>query len=245
MPLLVALLLFSLLDARAHAECAETSALMHGPETYNGRIADGRLFGATLEIDDPYASVVRGRFFIAPDYRDIAVNGTITDHTVLRLNAVDDGRLVFEGVFLDSYLERKNLTCDVVSGRTGGVAAVLSLAHISLPSADVTPELSTINSAALAVHRALLLGQPNVVADYIRFPLKLQDVRDSEHPYVIQTRREFLRAYPHLIDSKFMAGIKSDVPHDLFRHDEAYGMASGRIWFDADDAKIDVMNIGW
>ncbi len=122
---------------------------------------------------------------------------------------------------------------------------MLSLAHISLPSADVTPELSTINSAALAVHRALLLGQPNVVADYIRFPLKLQDVRDSEHPYVIQTRREFLRAYPHLIDSKFMAGIKSDVPHDLFRHDEAYGMASGRIWFDADDAKIDVMNIGW
>jgi hypothetical protein len=241
------LLLCSTLAARANAECATTSSL--GADTYYGRLADGRLFGVTLEIDDPNASAVKGRFFVAPDYRDVEVKGTIANRTVLRLDATNDGRVVFEGIFVDTYLERRDLTCDVILGNAGGVAAVLNLEHIGPTSIDLTPELATTNAAALEVLRAISADNSTIVANHIRFPLRVWDVRRS-HTYFIKNRADFLRAYPRLIDSKFKAGILSEVPHDLFGHNFgsylAFGMARGRIWFDdKGDGKISAMNVGW
>ena len=239
---LLALALAVLAIAPAYAGCAKAD----GPFTYYGRITDGRRFGATLAFADPSGSVVTGRLFVAPDYRDIAVEGTIAGRHELRLAAVETGKVVLEGAFVDSWAGRTGLGCDVVIGHALGEAALLQLDHIGGGGLALTPELAAMNAAALDVQRAVLAQRPDLLADHVRFPLQVTDLAHDARRMEIRGRAEFLRLYPTLIGPALEPALREVVPHDLFAHDDRSMMAAGRIWFDEDgDGRIESMSVGW
>jgi len=83
--------------------------------------------------------------------------------------------------------------------------------------------------------KAVLKGERATAARFVAYPLL---VKDGVRARTIRNRAELLARWDKIFTPKFVAKLRTAVPHEMFVRQGSAMVGDGDIWFDAKGAKV-------
>lgn len=83
--------------------------------------------------------------------------------------------------------------------------------------------------------KAVLKGDRATAARFVAYPLL---VKDGDGARTIRNKAEFLARWDKIFTPKFVAKLRTAVPHEMFVRQGSAMIGDGDIWFDAKGAKV-------
>lgn len=103
---------------------------------------------------------------------------------------------------------------------------------------EVTEESDAIFEARVGSFLAAVVrGDRATAARFVAYPLLVKDGKDGARVRTIHNNTEFLARWDSIFPPKFVAKLRTAVPHEMFVRQGSAMVGSGDIWFDAKGAK--------
>ncbi|GAB3625259.1 hypothetical protein PTE30175_01586 [Pandoraea terrae] len=239
--------------AVAHADCDPghrdlTNRLL----TYSGQLGERNPLRMVLRPSS--SGKLEGRYANASSQGDTFLTGKLEGKTRLSLTEFDAGgmpRATFEGEFAaPDDINRQagqSQQCEVLSGQwkdlRNGRTVPFELAMSSIQSgklghlyniAGVTDD-EAVNRAAGMFRRGVLDDRRDVVAQSIRYPLRVS-LRGKT--LILRNPKTLLARYNEIFTDSFVKTIGTSVPRLMFARADGVMLGDGAVWFDADGRVI-------
>ncbi len=199
--------------------------------------------GANLTNQD-YVQFVAGHYFYATKLADIPLTGRMDGESltlsepgggVFRLHLVSNGSAAGQPL---NFYNSTALEGTWTSGKTV-LPVKLGLSYGAPPQgpyyADVTTEPdAAFEARARRFLQGAITGDRAEAAAAVSYPLRVNGKRAT----TICTKAALLAHWSAIFTPAFIALLKTDIPHEMFVHENEAMVGNGEVWFDAKGASV-------
>lgn len=232
----------------AHADCDPGDrSLAYHLLSYSGQL--GERNPLRLVLRPAPNGKVEGRYANASSQGDTVLTGKLDGKSHLLLTEFDAGgmpRATFEGEFAahddTNRYGSQSLRCEVLSGQwkdlRNGRTVPFEVTMSSIQSGKIdhmydvagVRDDETVNRAAVMFRRGVLDDRRDVVAQAIRYPVR---VSLGGKRLVLRDAKTLLARYNEIFTDTYIHTIGTSVPRLMFARADGVMLGDGAVWFDA------------